>query len=429
MSISIKNNPFKDQLIAFLKDGYLFASRQRRKAGLPADSHCPVTVNALGGKATIIRGEDAVDFFYDESIIKRDGAMPSFVQGPLFGEGAVHTLDGEAHKVRKAAMVAMAYEDERVDAFRVFVEEEMKALIERWKTNPGNIYDDVAVAYGRAAFRWAGVPASDEELNKRATQMSHLLDTFGEIKQNVLAWIDRKKLDTWAEQLIEDVRSGKVKVDADSVVQHMADLRDEKGELVAAKLAGIELQNLTRPTVAVSRFAAFAAVAMVQNPEWAAKVKAEVEENGGSLINLPIATAFAQETRRVYPFVPMLPGLVKKDAEVSGCPVAKGQRVLMDILGTHGSPKVWENPSEFNPQRFLDIEDYEQVKGFLPQGGGSVHDGHRCPGEKIAVAALSTTIAALSADNVTIAQESEDTTFSMTQLLTRPSTGVRVTVA
>lgn len=429
MSITIKQNPLKDQLFTFLKDGYLFASRQRRKAGLPADSHCPVTINALGGQATIIRGEDAVDFFYDEDTIKRDGAMPSFVQGPLFGEGAVHTLDGQAHKVRKAAMVAMAYEDERVDAFRGFVEEEMKALIERWKTTPGNIYDDVAVAYGRAAFRWAGVPASDAELNKRATQMSHLLDTFGEIKQNVLAWIDRKKLDKWAEQLIEDVRSGKSQVDPDSVVQHMADLHDEKGQLVTAKLAGIELQNLTRPTVAVSRFAAFAAVAMVQNPDWALKVRAEVEENGGSLINLPIATAFAQETRRVYPFVPMLPGLVKKDTEVSGCPIQKGQRVLMDILGTHSSPSVWENPGEFNPQRFLDIEDYEQVKGFLPQGGGSVRDGHRCPGEKIAVAALSSTIAALSADNVTIGQEAEDTTFSMTQLLTRPDTGVRVTVA
>ncbi len=305
----------------------------------------------------------------------------------------------------------------------------MKAVIERWKTKPGNIYDDVAVAYGRAAFRWAGVPTSDEELNKRATQMSHLLDTFGEVKQNVLAWIDRKKLDKWAEELIQGVRSGATAVDADSVVQHMADLRDEKGELVSAKLAGIELQNLTRPTVAVSRFAAFAAVALVQNPEWAQKVKAEVEESGGRLINLPISTAFAQETRRVYPFVPMLPGFVTKDAEVSGCPVQKGQRVLMDILGTHTSPKVWENPSEFNPQRFLDIEDYEQVKGFLPQGGGSVQDGHRCPGEKIAVAALSSTIAALSADNVTIAQEADDTTFSMTQLLTRPSTGVRVSVA
>lgn len=429
MSITPVKNLLNDQLPSFIKQGYLFMSHQRRKAGVSAESHCPVTFSALGGTATLIRGEEAVDFFYDESKISRGGAMPAAIQGPLFGEGAVHTLDGEAHKVRKTKMAEMAYADERVEAFKGFVEEEMKALIERWKTNPGNIYDDVAVAYGRAAFRWAGVPASDRELNKRATQMSHLLDTFGELKQNVLSWIDRKKLDAWAEELIEKVRSGELTVEPDSVVRHMADLRDEKGELVTATLAGIELQNLTRPTVAVSRFAAFAAVAMVENPEWAAKVKKAVEDADGRLVNIPEAVAFAQETRRKYPFVPMLPAMVKEDTELSGCPIQKGQRVLLDILGTNTSPQLWKNATSFDPQRFLDQPDYEAIKGFIPQGGGDVLTGHRCPGEKIAVAALSSTIAALSADNVTISEDAEDTTFSMTQLLTRPKTGVRVTVS
>ena len=429
MSITPVKNLLNDQLPSFIKQGYLFMSNQRRKAGVSAESHCPVTFSALGGTATLIRGEEAVDFFYDESKISRGGAMPAAIQGPLFGEGAVHTLDGEAHRVRKAKMAEMAYTDERVEAFKGLVEEEMKALIERWKTSPGNIYDDVAVAYGRAAFRWAGVPASDRELNKRATQMSHLLDTFGELKQNVLSWIDRKKLDAWAEGLIEKVRSGDLTVDPDSVVRHMADLRDEKGDLVTAKLAGIELQNLTRPTVAVSRFAAFAAVAMVENPEWAAKVKKAVEDADGRLVNIPEAVAFAQETRRKYPFVPMLPAMVKEDTELSGCPIQKGQRVLLDILGTNTSPQLWKNATSFDPQRFLDQPDYEAIKGFIPQGGGDVLTGHRCPGEKIAVAALSSTIAALSADNVTISEDAEDTTFSMTQLLTRPKTGVRVSVS
>lgn len=429
MNIAPVKNLLNDQLPNFIKQGYLFMSHQRRKAGVPADSNCPVTFPVLGGTATLIRGEEAVDFFYDESKISRNGAMPTAIQGPLFGDGAVHTLDGQAHKVRKSAMAAMAYDDGRVEAFKGFVEEEMKALIERWKTTPGNIYDDVAVAYGRAAFRWAGVPASDRELNKRATQMSHLLDTFGEVRQNVLSWMDRRRLDTWAEGLIEKVRSGELTVAPDSVVRHMADLRDEKGELVTAKLAGIELQNLTRPTVAVSRFAAFAAVAMVENPEWATKVKQAVEEANGRLVSIPEAIAFAQETRRKYPFVPMLPAMVKEDTELSGCPIQKGQRVFLDVLGTNNSPQLWNNPGEFNPQRFLDTPDYESIKGFIPQGGGDVLTGHRCPGEKIAVAALSSTIAALSADNVTISQETEDITFSMTQLLTRPKTGVRVTVS
>lgn len=125
----------------------------------------------------------------------------------------------------------------------------------------------------------------------------------------------------------------------------------------------------------------------------------------------------------------MLPAMVKEDTELSGCPIQKGQRVLLDILGTNTSPQLWKNATSFDPQRFLDQPDYEAIKGFIPQGGGDVLTGHRCPGEKIAVAALSSTIAALSADNVTISEDAEDTTFSMTQLLTRPKTGVRVTVS
>ncbi len=76
----------------------------------------------------------------------------------------------------------------------------------------------------------------------------------------------------------------------------------------------------------------------------------------------------------------------------------------------------------------MGVEDYEAVKGFLPQGGADVLTGHRCPGEKIAIAALSATVAALSDEKVEISDDPADTTFSWTSVLTRPSTGVRVSV-
>ncbi len=428
MATSFSKISPKENFQHFITKGYLFASEMRRKAGVAPASHQPFTISMLGKPATIIRGEEAVDFFYDESKIERAGAMPAPISDALFGKGAVHTLDGEAHKVRKSQLAAMAYDDARVENFKVLVEEEMQRVIESWAKKPGNVYDDVAIAYGRAAFRWAGIPMSEKELQKRAEQYSHLLDNFGSPLHNALAQVDRIKLDKWAEKLIVDVRSGALSVDTDSVLAHMARLVDENGELVPAKTAGIELQNLTRPTVAVSRFAAFAAVALVQNRDEAFKVREAVVANGGSLINVPEAVAFAQEVRRAYPFVPMLPAFSKVDTEISGCPIHKGQRVLMDIVGTHNSPSVWEKPAEFKPDRWMDIEDYEAVKGFLPQGGAEVLTGHRCPGEKIAIAALSATVAAMSDEKVEISDDPVDTTFSWTSVLTRPSTGVRVRV-
>ena len=54
--------------------------------------------------------------------------------------------------------------------------------------------------------------------------------------------------------------------------------------------------------------------------------------------------------------------------------------------------------------------------------------GHRCPGEKIAVTALSTAVAAMARPEVKISTEANDINYSLTQILTRPETGVRVTV-
>lgn len=418
-----------EQGLNFLRSGYLFASQMRKKAGISASSHRPVSLRMLGKTSVLVRGTEGVKLFYDTDVMKRDGAMPKFIQGPLFGDGAVHTLDGEAHRVRKQAMADMTYDDERVADFQRLVSQELEATHQQWAHTPGTVHDDTALAFGRAALRWAGVELPDEEIDQRVRQMSRLLDNFGEVSTNPIAVLERVRLNRWATQLIQDVRSGKINARTDSVLAHMADLRDEHGELVEDKVAGVELQNLTRPTVAVGRFAAFAAVALVEHPEWISRVREASQLAEGSIADIPEAVAFAQEVRRTYPFVPMLPALAKKDTEISGCPVRKGQRVLLDFVGTLNSPTEWKDAGSFDPERFLPydgVEAAESITSFIPQGGGGVRSGHRCPGEKIAVSALSAAVVVLCREGVTISSDAVDTSFPWTKMLTRPATGVRV---
>lgn len=418
-----------EQAPGFLRWGYLFASRMRKKAGVPASSSDPVALTMLGKTTVLVRGEEGVRFFYDTARMKRHGAMPKFIQLPLFGADAVHTLDDEAHRVRKNALADMAYDDGRVADFQRMVAEELDTMHQGWVGNPGKVHDDTAVAFGRAALRWAGVELPDQEMERRSRQMNRLLDTFGRPSRNPIAMMERVRLDRWATQLIRDVRAGDVAAKADSVLAHMADLRDERGGLVEDKVAAVELQNLTRPTVAVGRFAAFAAVALVENPAWVERIRMASERMGGSVTGVPEAVAFAQEVRRTYPFVPMLPALARQDTEISGCPVRKGQRVLLDVVGTLTSPQEWPNAGSFDPERFLPyggVESAESIPAFIPQGGGDVRTGHRCPGEKITVAALSAAVVVLCRQGVHISSDVEDTTFPWTQMLTRPETGVRV---
>jgi fatty-acid peroxygenase len=137
-------------------------------------------------------------------------------------------------------------------------------------------------------------------------------------------------------------------------------------------VAAVELLNVLRPTVAVSVFITFAAVALHQHP--ACRQQLEAGEND-------YAEMFVQEVRRFYPFFPMVGALVRHDFEWKGYPFPQGQQVLLDLYGTDHDPRIWQEPEVFRSERFRQWEG--SPFDFIPQGGGDHHLHHRCPGEWI----------------------------------------------
>src|SRR3954453_15552648 len=95
-----------DSSLSVLSEGYgwLPARRARSASGV---AHTRV----LGQRAVGLCGPDAARFFYDEDHIRRHTAIPWPVQSPLFGHGAVHTLDGEHPRVRKSLFHAVVTPD------------------------------------------------------------------------------------------------------------------------------------------------------------------------------------------------------------------------------------------------------------------------------------------------------------------------------
>ncbi len=175
--------------------------------------------------------------------------------------------------------------------------------------------------------------------------------------------------------------------------------------------------------IAVARFVAFAAKELHDRPEWRTRIADEAAERG-SLVGGTLATAFAQEIRRTAPFVPMLPGWALEDVELDGERAPAGGRVVLDILGTNTDARSWVSPEEFNPDRFVGVDDYEALKVFIPHGGADVSTGHRCPGEKLAIAGLAAGIAAMSDPRLTISGEGLD--VNRRRLPTKPVSGGRV---
>ena len=408
-----------DESLKVLRDGYLFASKLRQERTHAEDDR-PIPTRLLGRPTLLVRGVEGVKLFYDRSRIKREGAMPLPIRGSLFGHGSVHGMDGEEHLHRKATFVRVCYADDQVERIKPLVEAEVREAMQRWKKHPESVYDSSVIAFGRAGMRWAGIQGSDWELDVQARRLGEIVEGFAHLNlDHPRAWLNRKLTDRWCAKVIREQRAGKRHAPEGTSLYEWARHRELDGKLLDDKTAGIELQNTFRPHIAVARFAAFAVKALYENPDWRERIQAETAERG-TLVDGRLATAFAQEVRRVYPFVPMLPAFASKDFEFQGEQVKEGQWVMIDILNTDTDPQAWERPDEFDPTRFLDV-DYEQIDAFIPQGGGKVETGHRCPGEKIAVSSLATMISAVCEPGVTISPEGLD--FPWTTMPTKPRSG------
>lgn len=257
----------------------------------------------------------------------------------------------------------------------------------------------------------------------------------------LLALANRSWSDRHAEQLIDAVRTGTLDAPYGTALHSWAWHAEPDTEpdpapaparawphgdpsnLLPAKLAGIELQNSIRPMIAVARFVAFAAKELHDRPEWRTRIAAETTQRG-TLTGGTVAAAFAQEIRRTAPFVPMLPGWATTDIDHDGEHLPAGGRVLLDILGTDTDDQSWDRADEFDPSRFLGVDDYEAITTFVPHGGGDVATGHRCPGEKLAIAGLATAIAALSDPRIIVL--GAGLRVNRRRLPTKPASGGKV---
>ncbi|MBA0653132.1 hypothetical protein Goklo_020335 [Gossypium klotzschianum] len=106
--------------------------------------------------------------------------------------------------------------------------------------------------------------------------------------------------------------------------------------------------------------------------------------------------AIIKETFRLYPPVPMLmPHVLREDCCVSGYHIPQGTRLFVNAWKLHRDPRVWSNPEEFEPERFLTSHRNVDVLGrnfeLTPFGSGR----RSCPGIKWTLQAVHLTMARL----------------------------------
>jgi fatty-acid peroxygenase len=391
-----------------LTKGYGWLPDKRRASGRRT-----VTARLGGLPVTAIEGPDAARFLYDEDHVRRAHAIPEPVQGTLFGKGAVHTLDGEAHRVRKAMFVALLMREEGIASLVQQVAADWDDAAQAWARRPQIVlFDEAAQVIAGGVCRWAGIPVPDDERAALARDLVALVDGFA--TGGPRHWRARRargRREAWLGRLVRDVRSGAVTVPEDSAVAVVAGHRDADGEQLDARVAAVELLNIVRPTTAVAWFMAFSGHALIRWPEYRKRLTDGDAE---------FAEAFAHEVRRFYPFAPFIGGRAPREIEWDGVRIPENSMVLLDLYGQNHDPELWGDPYAFRPERFLgrDIGAFELV----PQGGGDPRTNHRCPGEQLTVALLSALAVRLARLDCEVPEQ--DLTIALHRMPARPASGV-----
>lgn len=368
----IPRDPLPDSTLALVRDPYRFISKRCERY------RSDLFESTLMLERTIcLRGRAAAELFYSPRFA-RSGVAPGWLEKTLFGRGGVQGLDDEAHRHRKAMFVSLMT-PERISDLADAAADEFNRRAEMWVGRDRVVlYPELHEILNLAVCAWAGVPLPEPETERRTRQLTAMFDqaaAFG--LGHFRSRRARRRAERWIEEVIEAIRADRLKLAEHDAAHVIAWFRERDGDLLDRHTAAVELINVLRPTVAISVYATFAALALHQYPACRERLAAGEPE---------YAEHFAQEVRRFYPFFPIVMARTLHDFEWEGYHFPGGTKTALDLYGTNHDERLWERPGEFRPDRFRNWDG--DPFNFIPQGGGDPNRHHRCPGEAIAVALI-----------------------------------------
>lgn len=100
------------------------------------------------------------------------------------------------------------------------------------------------------------------------------------------------------------------------------------------------------------------------------KIKSETDDLVEQLQNMPYTNAVLNESMRLFPPAWITDRQNVEDDNLGQFNIKKGTLIGVSFYELHRNPKYWENPEEFNPERFLGEQRKHSMQYFYPFGAG-----------------------------------------------------------
>lgn len=134
---------------------------------------------------------------------------------------------------------------------------------------------------------------------------------------------------------------------------------------------------------------------LINNPSAMAKATQELHSVTGNntrlllesdLSKLPYLQAVVKETLRLHPTAPLIVREATEPCDVAGYHIPAKTRLLVNVWGIARDPARWLEPTQFDPERFLNRPSGSDQQSFdlMPFGSGR----RSCPGAALALVAM-----------------------------------------
>ncbi|XP_026432182.1 cytochrome P450 71B36-like [Papaver somniferum] len=314
------------------------------------------------------------------------------------------------------------YSTKRVQSFRVVREDEVDVLIESISsssnTTPVNFYEMLTSFTHRTLSRVAfgsttGLSRNqfyDGTLTAILNEVVIVLNGFSatDFFPKVGWIIDRitgihgktekcfHDLNNFFQQMIDEhVNPERLKLEHEDIIDVLLKLEKDQMSMVRltndhikAILMNVFVAGVDSPAVTVT----WAMAELAKHPKVMKKVQEEIRNYVGSkgkveesdLDSFQYLKMVVKETLRLHPPSPLLLRESMKYSKINGYDIYPKTRVVINVWEIGRSPKYWENPQDFFPERFKDsCIDYLGGHNFeyIPFGGGR----RGCPGMNMAI--------------------------------------------
>jgi cytochrome P450 len=341
-----------------------------------------------GMKLVVVSGPEAVkDVFTAPADVAPSAAGNSPVR-PVMGPSSVIVLTGAEH-MRQRKLLLPPFHGERMREYEQTIVDATRADMARWpRGRPMRVQERTRAITLEVILRAVfGVEA--ERMDTMRAAIAGLLAPVNPLRLLAIALrqpsMERptgafgEALDRLDAVIADELTRRRAQTDLASrtdILSLLMQARDEHGEAMSDDELRDELVTLLlagHETTATS--VAWAIERLVRHPTQLARLVAEIDEvpGGGEYM-----TAVVNETLRVRPVVPIVARMLTRELAVAGRTLPAGTRVTPSIYLTNRSPRVYDDPARFIPERFLDGA--PDTFSWIPFGGGI----RRCIGASFA---------------------------------------------